>query len=160
MTNECKLRLAKFNDASQIGNLSRMIIEYELEWSWTPQRIVRNIKDKNTNVIVADKSNRVIGFAVMSYFTNEAHLNLFGVDPNYQRKGIGTKLITWLEKSALVGGIGIIYLETRLSNETGRKFYERLGYSAIQHVPRYYDGKESAIRCAKDLWLHKRCQST
>ena len=160
MTNECKLRLAKINDASQIGNLSRIIIEYELEWSWTPQRIVRNIKDINTNVLVADKSNRAIGFAIMSYFTNEAHLNLFGVDPNYQRKGIGTKLITWLEKSALVSGIGIIYLETRLSNEAGRKFYERLGYSEIQHVPRYYDGKESAIRCAKDLWLHKRCQST
>ncbi len=160
MINEYELRLANIKDAARIGNLSRTIIEYELGWSWTPQRIVRNIIGKNTNVVVAKESNRVIGFALMGYLKDEAHLNLFGVDPDYQRQGIGTKLVEWLEQTALVSGIGIIYLETRLSNEAGRKFYQYLGYKTIQHVPQYYDGKETAIRLAKDLWLHEYCQHT
>lgn len=159
MTKKYELRLAKLKDATQIGNISRTIIEYGLGWSWTPQRIVNNIKDKNTNVVVAEECDQIIGFAVMLYLKNEAHLNLFGVDPNYQRQGIGTKLIEWLEQTALVSGIGIIYLETRISNKAGRKFYQKLGYNAIQHIPRYYDGKETAIRLAKDLWLHERCQN-
>ncbi len=61
---------------------------------------------------------------------------------------------------ALVSGIGIIYLETRLSNAAGRKFYQRLGYKAIQRIPRYYGGREAAIRLAKDLWLDEHCEKT
>ena len=159
MIKEYGIQLARVKDAIQIGNLSRRIIEHELEWSWTPQRIARSIKNKNSNVVVAKESDRVIGFAVMEYLQNEAHLNLFGVGPKYQRLGIGTKLITWLEQTALVSGIGVIYLETRLSNVTVRKFYQKHGYNAIQRIPRYYDGYEAAIRLAKDLWLHERCQS-
>ena len=156
---EYDLRQAKIRDATQIGHLSRTIIEYELGWSWTPQRIIKKIKDKNTNVVVAVEGNHVVGFAVMGYLENEAHLDLFGVDPDYQRKGVGTKLIAWLEKTALVSGIGIIYLETRLKNETGRKFYQKLGYKNIQRIHQYYGGKETAIRLAKDLWLNESCKS-
>ena len=157
---EYDLRQAKIRDATQIGNLSRTIIEYELGWSWTPQRIIKKIKNKNTNVVVAVEGNHVVGFAVMGYLENEAHLDLLGVDPKYQRKGVGTKLIDWLEKTALVSGIGIIYLETRLKNETGRKFYQKHGYKNVQRIHQYYGGKETAIRLAKDLWLNESCQST
>ena len=160
MFKEYEIRLAKIKDATKIGNLSRAIIEYELSWSWTPQRIAKKIKDNNANVVVAVKETQVIGFGVMEYVENEAYLVLFGVDPKYQRKGIGTKLIEWLEETALVSGIGIIYLETRLSNAKGRKFYQRLGYKAIQRIPRYYGGREAAIRLAKDLWLDKHCEKT
>ncbi len=156
---EYDLQQAKIRDATQIGHLSRTIIEYELGWSWTPQRIIKKIKDKNTNVVVAVEGNHVVGFAVMGYLENEAHLDLFGVDPDYQRKGVGTKLIAWVEKTALVSGIGIIYLETRLKNETGRKFYQKLGYKNIQRIHQYYGGKETAIRLAKDLWLNESCKS-
>jgi len=159
MLKEYDIRQARIRDATKIGHLSRTIIEYELGWSWTPQRIAKKIKDKNTNVVVAVEENHVIGFAVMGYLENEAHLDLFGVDPNYQRNGIGTKLIDWLEKTALVSGIGIIYLETRLKNKTGRKFYQKLGYKNIQHIQQYYDGREAAIRLAKDLWLNESCKS-
>ena len=156
---EYDLRQAKIRDATQIGHLSRTIIEYELGWSWTPQRIIKKIKDKNTDVVVAVEGNHVVGFAVMGYLENEAHLDLFGVDPDYQRKGVGTKLIAWVEKTALVSGIGIIYLETRLKNEAGRKFYQKLGYKNIQRIHQYYGGKETAIRLAKDLWLNESCKS-
>ncbi len=160
MMNEYKIRLAKIRDATQIGALSREIIEYELGWSWTPPRIARKIKSRNANVVVAAKREKVIGFAVRGYIKDEAHLDLFGVDPTYQRQGVGTKLIEWLEKTALVSGIGIIYLETRLTNATGRKFYQNLGYKNIQRIPRYYDGKETAIRLAKDLWLNESSKAT
>ena len=62
MIKEYEIRHARIKDAIQIGNLSRTIIEYELGWSWTPRRIVKKIKDKNTNVVVALEGDHVVGF--------------------------------------------------------------------------------------------------
>ena len=61
-------------------------------------------------------------------------------------------MINWLEKTALINGNGVVYLETRLSNHEARAFYKSLGYKVIQHIPGYYRGRETAVRMAHDLW--------
>lgn len=144
--------MAKSIDAASIAEMSRDIIESGLGWSWTPSHVIEEINSKNSNVIVTMQGNKVIGFAVMKYFDNEARLNLFGVDPKYRRKGIGTQMIKWLEETALINGNGVVYLETRLRNQAAREFYKNLGYKVIQRIPGYYQGRETAIRMAHDLW--------
>jgi ribosomal protein S18 acetylase RimI-like enzyme len=147
-----KIRLASFNDAQRIAEMSRNLVESGLGWSWTPLRIVREIKAINANVVVAVEENEIIGFAVMRYLDDEARLNLFAVHPKHRRKGIGRRMIQWLEKSAIINGNGVVYLETRLRNEAARAFYKSLGFSVIQHIPAYYNGRETAVRMAHDLW--------
>lgn len=149
-----EIRLARANDAVRIAEMSRNYIESGLGWSWTPARVAREIRAKNTNVIVAIDHSQLVGFAIMSYADTEARLNLFAVHPGYRRRGIGTRMIQWLERCALVNGSGIVYLEARLGNRGARRFYECLGYSVIQHIPRYYKGREAAVRMAHDLWTH------
>ncbi|HPQ97456.1 MAG: GNAT family N-acetyltransferase [Thiothrix sp.] len=133
--------------------MSRDLIESGLGWSWTPLRITKEINAGNANVIVAGKRNPIMGFAIMKYLDDEARLNLLAVHPRYQRQGIGTRLLQWLEETARVNGNGVIYLETRLANQAARKFYETAGYQIIQYLPGYYRGRETAIRMAHDLWL-------
>lgn len=147
-----EIRLAKISDALCIGIMSRDFIESGFEWSWTPSRIAREINEKDSNVIVTVEGNDVIGFGIMKYLGDEARLNLFGVHPKYRRKGIGTRMIKWLEKTALVNGNDAVYLETRLRNHGAREFYKTLGYKVIQRIPLYYKGSESALRMARDLW--------
>jgi ribosomal protein S18 acetylase RimI-like enzyme len=144
--------LAKIGDAIRIAGMSRELIEYGLGWSWTPSRVAREINDKATNVIVTREANEVIGFAVMKYLDQEARLNLFGVHPDYRRRGIGTRMISWLEKTALVNGNGVVYLETRLKNQSARQFYKSLGYKIVNRIPGYYQGKETAVQMGHDLW--------
>jgi ribosomal-protein-alanine N-acetyltransferase len=151
------IQLAKIADASCIAEMSRDLIESGLGWSWTPLRVLKAIKGKDSNVIVAREGNQIIGFAVMRYLDGEAHLDLFGVLQQHRRKGVGTRMIKWLEETALCSGIGIVYLETRLSNNEARDFYISLGYKVIQQIPGYYMGIESAVRLAHDLWS---CKST
>ncbi len=146
------IRLAKISDALSIAEMSRDLIESGLGWLWTPSRVVREINEKYSNVIVTHEGNDVIGFAVMEYLGAEARLNLFGVHPNNRRKGIGTRMIKWLEKTALINGNGAVTLEVRLSNHEARKFYQSLGYTVIQYIPGYYRGREPAVRMAHDLW--------
>ena len=114
--------------------------------------MVGEIKAKNANAIVAVEENEIAAFAVMRYSDEEARLNLFAVHPKHRRKGIGTRMIKWLEDAALTNGTGVVYLETRLSNEAARKFYKSLGYKVIQRIPGYYKGRETAVRMAHDLW--------
>ena len=122
-----EIRLAKISDAIRIAEMSRDLIESGLGWSWTPSRVVREINKENSNVVVTLEGNDAIGFAIMNYLDGEAHLNLFGVHPNHRRKGVGTRMIKWLEETALINGNGVVYLETRLKNKETREFYKSIG---------------------------------
>ncbi len=75
----------------------------------------------------------------------------------YQRSGIGRRLVEWLEQCARVAGTFVISLEVRLSNADARAFYRKLGYTELARIPRYYAGREAAMRMNRDLrvryWL-------
>jgi ribosomal-protein-alanine N-acetyltransferase len=133
--------------------MSRDLIEHGLGWSWTPLRVQRSIADPQTNVAVALAQGAVVGFGIMKYHDDEAHLLLLAVRPECLRRGIGRALVAWLEASARVAGVGQAYLEARATNTGALAFYRRLGYEEIQSVPGYYRGIEASRRMAKDLWL-------
>ena len=88
------------------------------------------------------------------YFGSEvARLNLLAVRPECRRAGVGRRLIQWLEESALVAGISLVYLELRADNKGAKAFYEKLGYRRVGYLPGYYSGRESALRMGRDLWV-------
>ena len=147
------LRLASPADASGIAALSRDRIEHGLGWRWTAPRVLRSIVDAGTNVVVAHEAARRLGFGIMKYHDDEAHLLLLAVHVDAGRRGIGSALLRWLEQSARVAGVGQVYLEARLANGAARAFYAKHGYREIQTLPGYYQGREACVRLAKDLWL-------
>jgi ribosomal-protein-alanine N-acetyltransferase len=153
MSDQATLGLATRADAAGIAALSRDRIEQGLGWSWTAPRVLRSIRDPATNVVVAHRSGRTCGFGIMKYHDDEAHLLLLAVHAQACRRGIGSALVAWLERSALAAGIGQVYLEARLANGAARAFYARLGYREIQTLPGYYQGVEACVRLAKDLWV-------
>ena len=114
------IRMAAVSDARRIAEMSKNLIEAGLGWSWTEERGVRSMRDKDTNVVVACDGAHIIGFGITKYRINEAHIVLFAVEKSSQRNGVGTALIKWIEKTALVAGIGIVYLEARLKNSAAR----------------------------------------
>jgi len=132
--------------------MSRDLIEGGLGWSWRPERVARSIRNRDTIAVVADTGKTLAGFAIMWVGVDHARLNLLAVRPEFRRQGIGRRLIEWLEESALVAGTSIIYLEMRAKNHQALSFYRRLGYRTVAVMPGYYQGRESALRMARDLW--------
>lgn len=153
MISDCPIRLGVAQDARPIAEMSRDYIEYDLSWRWTPQRIEAALRLPETNLAVASRDNRLVGFGLMQYKDDEAHLVLLAVDAAYRRARVATSLLSWLEECALVAGIGTVYLEARARNLEARAFYRRLGYREIALVPGYYQGREDGVRIARDLWL-------
>jgi ribosomal protein S18 acetylase RimI-like enzyme len=145
------IELARRSDAGAIARGSRDLVEHGLDWAWTPTRVAARVQDRNALVVVARAPGEIAGFAIMRYGDDEAHLDLLGVEPAYRRAGLGRRLVEWLEKPALLGGITTVTLELRASNYDARTFYEQLGYAVVGRMPGYYQDRESALRMRRAL---------
>jgi [ribosomal protein S18]-alanine N-acetyltransferase len=145
------IRLAETRDAEPIAALSRRAIEDGLPWSWTPSRVNQAIADPNINVVVARISGAVVGFGVMEYEHDSAHLLLFAVDAPDRNRGLGSQLLHWLEEVATTAGIRKVHLEARTSNTAAISFYKKHGYVESSEVLGMYFGFEDGKRFVKQL---------
>ena len=135
--------------------MSRLHIEYGLNWRWTPAKVKRHILDKDTMALIARKEGTIAGFAIMRFGDDQAHLFLLAVAPEFRRTGIGRSMIHWLEKSCRTAGIQAIRLEVRASNRGAIGFYRRLGYQILARIAGYYDRREAAVIMAHTLGKSK-----
>jgi ribosomal-protein-alanine acetyltransferase len=146
-----RISLARKDDAADIAEMSRRHIEQGLPWSWNEIRVLRCIMHRESVVLAARDRRRLAGFAIMEFHDEDAHLNLLAVQPGYRRRGIGVRLIEWLESSARTAGTFMVRLEFRAGNDVARKFYAKLGYREVGKRRGYYCGREDAICMAHDL---------
>lgn len=152
-------RLAQPQDARRIALMSRELVEAGLPWSWNPAWVTAHIRGHDSNVLTAWADGQLVGFAIMQFFAEHAHLNLLAVDPAYRRVGIGRQLLEWLEVTAQEGGIFSVHLEVRAENLGARAFYRALGYQEARYIPGYYSGQEAAVCMTHDL-RYQRPQGT
>jgi ribosomal protein S18 acetylase RimI-like enzyme len=155
MLQHIDLQLARVADATAIARMARDLIEVGLGWSWTPARVADHVRSRDSVVLVARAQCAVAGFAIMQFMQETAHLNLFAVARSCQRRGLGTRMLRWLEASANVAGIATIQLEVRTGNRAGRAFYKSAGYEEAMLIPGYYRGRESALRMARFLRMNE-----
>ena len=151
MIADLEVRLANVADAADIAAMSRDYIEYGLPWRWKYGRVVKSLNDPETNIAVAGKQGALIAFGIMSYSDDEAHLLLFAVRRAYQRQGIGTALLQWLEAVARTAGAQRIRLECRIDNVPARNFYCANGYHERQIREAMYNNSVDGVRLEK--WL-------
>ncbi len=147
---------ARLADAQPIAEMSRRLVEVGLPWTWTPARVSRHLRHPDSFVLTARavggrSVGPLAGFAIMHFGDDIAHLNLLAVDSRWQRRGLGRRLVEWLERSAITAGTFSLCLEVRARNPVALLFYRELGFEETGRVPRYYSGREDALRLTKDL---------
>jgi ribosomal protein S18 acetylase RimI-like enzyme len=145
------VRLALPADAQRIAELSREHIEAGLLWSWTQARVARAIENRSCNVAVISERESIAAFGIMLYADEIAHLALLAVDPAHRRRGLGSRMLGWLEEPARVAGIAEVRLEVRADNPTALAFYTRLGFAHTNTMAGYYQGRIDALRLIKPL---------
>jgi ribosomal protein S18 acetylase RimI-like enzyme len=151
MSEVIQLRLAHYSDVHTLARMSRDMVEQGLGWSWRAGRVAAMIKNPEAVVLVARSHFETVGFGIMEYHEQHAHLNLLAVKPRQRRSGTGRALLEWLEKTARYAGIERIFLEVRARNRGARAFYESLGWENVRYVSGYYQGRESALRMVRQL---------
>lgn len=99
-------------------------------------------------VLVAEDALGVVAFG--SIVPRLRELRALYVHPDAGRRGIGSQVLTLLERLALEQGVSELYLDASINSEA---FYERAGYEVIRHsIHRLDTGQEMAcVKMFKNL---------
>lgn len=114
--------------------------------------------------LLAESDGQVIGFASFAEMGDAILLVSLGVEPCYQRCGVGKALMDAVEREARAAGKKRVVLSTTNDNLPALAFYQRLGYRLVEllageeaaHHGRVYTGVGGLpildeIRLAKEL---------
>ncbi|MGE5088231.1 MAG: GNAT family N-acetyltransferase [Candidatus Levyibacteriota bacterium] len=148
---DLEIGLALPGDAVQIADLACDLIEVDLGWTYRPQRVRALIFDPDVVTLVARHGPDVVGFSIMQFSDERAHLVLLAVRPTHQRTGVARRLLEWLLESAAVAGMASVHVELRVTNEAGFAFYRAMGFAPTLRVEGYYRGRETALRMLRML---------
>src|SRR2546423_3753238 len=131
-------------DARRLAVMSQEFVEAGLRPAWSASRITWHMRHPESIVLTARYDGATVGFAIMRYGDDVAHLNLLAIDPAHRRRGVARKIMTWLEETALPAGTFIIGLELRATHEAGLAVYSAPGDRGVGRVSGYYPGIASA----------------
>lgn len=96
----------------------------------------------------------LIGYALVSYVLDEAHLLNICIDPGYKRKGYGRKLLQFAISKAIEKNANVFFLEVRESNQSAIELYFSEGFNEVGLRPNYYpaeQGREDAVLMTLEL---------
>lgn len=149
--NAIDIRPGRAQDARSIAAMSRDLIEAGLGWKYDARKVAALMAERDVLSVVACDRLGLVGFAIMQFGDEHAHLSLLAVRPRSQRQGVARRLMHWLLESARVAGIAELSLELRAGNAAARAFYGSLGFVDSGLVNGYYQQRESALRMRRVL---------
>ena len=140
------MRIRKFRpeDAKRVSYLISKTL-WEANSKDYSQRVIKNVENKykpskiieysrNRKIFVAEENGKILGTISLE---NDMILCAF-VNPRYQCRGIGKKLIEHIEKIAKRKGIKKLKVP---SSTTSVGFYEKMGYKRVKSYTNYLYGK-------------------
>jgi ribosomal-protein-alanine N-acetyltransferase len=101
--------------------------------------------------LVAEDGKIIAGFVLAEANPPLAHIITLDVAPKYRRTGLGTKLLTEMEKHFRFKEVHSVLLETAVDNETAIAFWQHHGYRTEAVLKRYYLGRVDAYEMRKRL---------
>jgi len=116
---------------------------------WLRQDLLECALAKDKLYLCAIVDNRVVGYAGLWQTLLEGHITNIAVLPPFQRKGIGSLLLSRLIDAGISRGITKFILEVRESNHAAISLYERFGFQVTGIIKGYYyDNGEDALTMA------------
>jgi ribosomal-protein-alanine N-acetyltransferase len=88
--------------------------------------------------LVAEQGETVIGYVIAQHALDEAEILNLGVDPTWQRQGVGRALVQRVLAVLRRSGVANVFLEVRESNTAARRLYAALGFAHVGRRPNYY----------------------
>lgn len=126
------------------------IVEIERESFASPwsEEAFRNELQSNlfAKYMIMEEEGVILGYGGMWLIVDEAHVTNIAVRAIYRGQGLGKKLLQELMRTALWLGALRMTLEVRVSNETAKSLYRKMGFYPSGIRPAYYsDNMEDAL---------------
>lgn len=121
---------------------------------WSPSLFLSEIHAGRTRTyLVAVQGTAVIGYGGVMCYAEEAHVTTIAVDPEQQRRKIGTRVLYELIKEAREMGAASVSLEVRMSNWGAQRMYGKFGFRPVGVRKNYYQetGEDALVMWADDI---------
>ena len=142
-------RLMTQDDLSSVMRIEEAA--YPFPWSLV---IFRDCIKAGYTCWVSEINNDIIGYAVFINAVQECHLLNLCIDPDFQSKGFGRRLLANVLDNAKENDASCVFLEVRPSNQQALQLYESEGFNEVGVRKKYYPtkyGREDAVIFAKEL---------
>lgn len=107
---------------------------------WPEAAFVRELAARHNRYVAARVDDTLVGYAGIARLGRtppfEYEIHTIGVDPDYQRHGIGRGMMVRLLSS--IEADGVVFLEVRTDNEPALALYQSLGFITVGLRKRYY----------------------
>ena len=145
------VEFATVGDAQVLSTMTRDWVEAGLGWSYRADRITRLIASPNHTAVVARDGSRIVGFAIMEFGDERAHLVLLAVRPSHRRRGIARRMAQWLIDRRSPPA------RRRCTSRCASPIRRRTRSTASSasrrslRIEGYYQGRETAVRMIRML---------
>lgn len=119
---------------------------------WSAGLFLAELRREHDRVyLVAKVGGSVVGFGGVLLQGDDAHVTNIAVDPGWQGRRVGTRLMLVLAREAAARGAAHLTLEVRAGNEAAIALYRAFGLAPAGVRKGYYtdDGEDALI-----LWAH------
>jgi len=94
----------------------------------------------------------LVAFIFFRIIADEVHILRLAVDPEWRRRGIGSRLVTECLRWTCRRGMAAVLLEVRPSNTGAIALYTKLGFQEIATRRGYYgDSREDALILKREI---------
>ena len=122
---------------------------------WDEASFQQFLSHPGSVALIARQGNpqQTIGFIVGQLAADEAEILTFGVAKDWQRLGIGRRLLDGLQRAASRGGASKLFLEVAEDNLPALVLYSRTGFKEAGRRKGYYKRGDAAAVDALNLAL-------
>ena len=108
----------------------------ELTRPWNNPRvdIERKMKEKPELFLVGLIDGRVTASAMGGYEGHRGWVNYLAVEPEYQRQGLGKRMMGAIEERLLQIGCPKINIQVRTGNTGALNFFKKIGYNVEERI--------------------------
>ena len=132
-------------DTPEVAEICKAALGYDVDVESVKKQIEKLTNDKNQHIIIGyeyEKTRKIIGFVhaqMYESFYSDLGLNILGlaVNPDFQGRGIGRKLMNKLENYAVDNNISFVRLNSALRREDAHNFYKHIGYTCDKVQKRF-----------------------
>ena len=103
--------------------------------AWSEKSILHTLQSGH-ELIVATQDRHIIAYLLSHDVLDEVHLLQIAVHPDFQRRGLATRLSHFLFTHK--NGLSAVYLEVRASNTPAQQLYASLGFHTVGRRRAYY----------------------
>jgi ribosomal-protein-alanine N-acetyltransferase len=148
MTQEIKFERMTEIDLDEVINIEKVAFSDP----WNKRAFKNDLASDFAYPIVARLEGRIAGYVSLYLAADEMMIGNIAVSPDYQQRGIGSKILEHVIEFAANHNISQIALEVRESNLAARKLYLKFGFKITGRRKLYYrNPTEDAIMMIKGI---------